>query len=166
MLTYNNEKSKFYPQKLPIATDLKKWLQKWWGREEFYADRKTTFGLLLMSCLDYGHPTLSVEQRTLDTYDDYIVIHIPTDSYITERRMWLINELIENMMIEQIVAVSIAKRQNLQSPAVAVIEYYLREFGLDNTSAEKLDKASQRLREQRGIPRFVVRKRKKHLFNR
>jgi hypothetical protein len=97
----------------------------------------------------------------LDTYDDFITIYIPTDAYITERRMWLINEMIENMMIEQLVAVSIAKRQSLESPAVAVVEYYRREFGLEKTSANKLEKASQRLREQRGIPRFSVRKRLK-----
>jgi hypothetical protein len=151
------EKSKYYAQKLPIDSDSKRWLQKWWGRDEFFADRKTTFGLLLMSCLDYGQEPITAQQKMLDTYDDFITIWIPKDSYITERRMWLINETVDNMMIEQIVAVSCAKRHNLESPAAAVIEYYKREFDLQNTSADKLDKASQRLRAQRHIPRFVTR---------
>ena len=149
---------KYYRLKMPIHGDLKRWLTKWWAREVFVADHQTAFGTLLRSTLDYGEPPFEGENKVIEKMDDYLTILIPYGSHIIQRRIVSINETIRHWMIDQLVAVSCAKRDNLESPSVAVIQYYSAEFNLKTYTHEALDKASQRLREQRQLPRFVTRK--------
>ncbi len=151
------DETKFYRVKMPINSDLKKWSQKWWGREAFFADRQTTLGTLLLSNLDFGLPPFEPESKTVEGMDDYLFIYIPLGSYLIQRRIIFINETLRHWLIDQIVAVSCAKRDALESPATAVVEYYAAEFNLQYTH-DALEKASQRLREQRHLPRFVTRK--------
>lgn len=153
----NAPETKFYRVKMPINSDLKRWLQKWWGRQEFWADRQTTLGTLLLSNLDFGEPPFEGESKTVENMDDYLFIHIPLGSFLIQRRVVFINETLRHWLIDQIVAVSVAKRHNLESPATAVIQYYAAEFNLQYTESA-LEKASQRLRSQRTLPRFVTRK--------
>jgi hypothetical protein len=153
-----NEKQKFYGVRMPIHSDLKRWVQKWWGRESFTADKHTTIGTLLLSNIDLGEPPFEAEYKTIDAMDDYLPIQIPIGWYLTQRRIVIINEVIRHWLIDQLVAVSLAKRHNLESPATAVIQYYAIEFDLQKYTQDALEKASQRLREQRGLPRFITRR--------
>lgn len=149
---------KFYRVKMPMHSDLKRWLQKWWSREAFTADKQTAFGTLLLSSLDYGEPPFESESKTIEGMDDFLYIQIPIGSYLIQRRVILLNETVRHWLIDQLVAVSCAKRHNLESPAAAVIQYYCSEFNLDKYTPIALEKASQRLREQRKLPRFVTRR--------
>lgn len=156
--TQADEKQKYYGVKMPIHSDLKRWVQKWWGREAFTADRHTTIGTLLLSNIDCGQPPFETEYKTIDAMDDYLAIQIPIGWYLTQRRTVMMSDVIRHWMIDQIVAVSLAKKHNLESPSAAVIQYYALEFDLQNNTHEALEKASQRLRQQRGLPRFITRR--------
>ena len=154
-----DKEPKFYRVKMPIHGDLKRWLQKWWGREAFFADKQTTLGTLLKLAVSYGEPPDEAENKTIEAMDDFLYIHIPHHSFLSNRQILLINDTLRHWMVDQLVAVSCAKRDNLESPSVAVIQYYSAEFNLQSYTSVALDKASQRLREQRNLPRFVMRKR-------
>lgn len=153
-----DEETRFYSVRMPIHGDLKRWVQKWWAREVFAADKHTTIGTLILSNLDQGVPPFEAEYKTIDSMDDYLSIQIPIGWYLTQRRIVNINEVIRHWLIDQLVAVSLAKKHNLESPAEAVIQYYAVEFNLQKYTQSALEKASQRLREQRKLPRFITRK--------
>lgn len=155
---------KMYSVRVPIKSDLKKWLAKWLGYSsaddlELMYGQSEIGSLVALACTNVA-PTLNEKTlKTIDSYDESVIVWIPRSQYLKEDKIVQLNQALYNYMIAQIVVVAIVKRQSddIQSPQSAIFEYYQSYFNID-MSIDALEKASQRFRSQRNFPRFITRK--------
>lgn len=148
--------------KLPIRNDVKKWLQKWLGQEdvEVTAGVNEIGNVILLACVK-GQPSAKDKSFKSADLDDFIFVNIQIGTYIPDEKILQLNQTLYSYMISQIVAVAIARKQSddirVKSPQTATYEYYQNHFGIEMTTYA-LEKASQRLQNQRQFPSFATRK--------
>jgi hypothetical protein len=145
--------------KMPIRKNLKSWLQKWLGQS---GELTVTMGvneigkMVSLACVE-GAPSPNEKPVSCAGLDDFLYVLIPKGSYIPQKKIVELNDTLYEYLISQMVSVALAKKYDFRTPQAAVLEYYESYFGLEMTN-HALEKASQRLRSQRNIPRFLTRK--------
>lgn len=161
-MTYckNFKKEEFFKVRIPIDANNKNFISKWWAKEEFVAEQTTTVGLLLLMLCRKGEPDFEQEAlhaARLDKYTEEISVYIPQGHYLPLSGVVQFNKAIAHFITEQIVTVMSIKRNTHTASVEAVIETFQSDFELTK-SRDAIEKASQRLREQRNLPRFITRK--------
>lgn len=161
---HTQRKKDMYSVRVPIKSDLKRWLTKWLGYAhindlELVAEQSEIGSLISLACTKVAPDASEPIFKTIDSYDETVTIWLKKKSFLKEDKIVELNQALYNYMIAQIVVVAIVKRnaEELQSPQSAIFEYYQSHFGLE-ISTSALEKASQRYRSQRNFPRFITRK--------
>lgn len=159
MTTYCKNRE-YFKTRIPIDKSNKNFLIKWWGKSEFTAELKSTIGLLLLMSCRKGEPDFEQESQyaaKLDKYSEELTIYVPRGHYFPLSAVTQFNKAVALFITEQLVTVMCLKRNTHTASAEAVIEAFQRDFELTK-SRDALEKASQRMREQRNLPRFMTRK--------
>jgi hypothetical protein len=110
MLKIDNHTGKkdMYRVKMPIQSDLKKWLSKWLGYTSIHDVElvagvgKTEIGaLILLACTKTPPTAEDPDYKTIDGYDEQIPVWLPKNHFLSNEKIVQLNQTLNSYLVAQ-----------------------------------------------------------------